>query len=289
MNKFNDVEAEMLGGGVVLFRNAIEIDWEWCLDFSKRGIAKEFDEMYTPVFDENKNITHFLNKSLYEFDVLGIEKMPKRFSSPHKSTEQKAVEILKFIEDSKDKYLLKYIEKYPIAYKNIWWKVKGHIVSYLSEHSSYLGEHSDTSTNYEYGKPHPPDQLASRNSVSALVYFNSSNKDFAGGDHYFTYLNINYSPNQGDILMFPSNYMAAHEVKPVTRGIRYSYLGWYCQGSPNPDYKEDVTDPVTSPDVAQYATNVYMPNLKNDVLAFLKSRSGNHSAINLVNGGRGGY
>jgi hypothetical protein len=230
-----------------------------------------------------------LNKSLYEFDVLGIDKMPKRFSSPHKSTEQKAVEILTFIEESKDRYLLKYIEKYPIAYKNIWWKVKGHIVSYLSEYSSYLGEHSDTSTNYEYGEPHPPDQLASRNSVSALVYFNSSNKDFTGGDHYFTYLDIEYSPNQGDILMFPSNYMAAHEVKPVTGGIRYSYLGWYCQGSPNSDYKEDVTDPVTSPDVAKYATNVYMPNLKNDVLAFLKSRTGNHSAINLVNGGRGGY
>lgn len=89
--------------------------------------------------------------------------------------------------------------------------------------------------------------------------------------------------------MFPSNYMAAHEVKPVTGGIRYSYLGWYCQGSPNSDYKEDVTDPVTYPDVAKYATNVYMPNLKNDVLAFLESRTGNHSAINLVNGGRGGY
>lgn len=99
MNKFNDVEAELLGGGVVLFRNAIETDWEWCLDFSKKGIDKEFNEMYTPVFDDNNNITHFLNRSLYEFDVLGIDKMPKRFSSPHKSTEQKAVEILTFIEE----------------------------------------------------------------------------------------------------------------------------------------------------------------------------------------------
>ena len=31
---------------------------------------------------------------------------------------------------------------------------------------------------------------------------------------------------RGDILMFPSNFMYPHEVKEVTKGIRYSFVGW---------------------------------------------------------------
>ena len=31
--------------------------------------------------------------------------------------------------------------------------------------------------------------------------------------------------------MMPANYIGAHEIAEVTRGTRYSYLGWFAQGS----------------------------------------------------------
>ena len=60
------------------------------------------------------------------------------------------------------------------------------------------------------------------------------------------------------MLFFPSNYMAAHEVQPVGKGIRYTYLGWYCQGTPHPAVREAVVDPQKDPELAKTATNVYM-------------------------------
>jgi hypothetical protein len=64
--------------------------------------------------------------------------------------------------------------------------------------------------------------------------------------------------------MFPSNFMAAHEVEPVTEGNRYSYLGWYAHGSPNPAANEFIADPITQPELAAVSTNVYMPTLRDD-------------------------
>ena len=129
--------------------------------------------------------------------------------------------------------------------------------------------HADVSTDYEYGKPHPRDQLATRNSVSVVAYLNDSvesedeldGTNFTGGSHNFAYLDINHKNiKKGDMLFFPSNYVAAHEVQPVTGGWRYSYLGWYCQGTPNPDVCENVVDPRENPELAKISTNVYMEN-----------------------------
>lgn len=49
--------------------------------------------------------------------------------------------------------------------------------------------------------------------------------DFEGGEFVF---NDEYEVKlkQGDILYFPSNFMFAHEVKPVTSGERFSFVTW---------------------------------------------------------------
>jgi hypothetical protein len=168
---------------------------------------------------------------------------------------------------------------FPLSYKNIWWKVKGHLVNYSSDCGGYIGEHSDTSVDYVYGIPHPPHQLASRNTVSCLVYFGScvdgeipsGPGDFTGGHHKFTYLDIEYIPNRGDILMFPSNYVAAHEVTPVESGDRFTYLGWYAHGTPNPSVNEEVEDPEINPEKAAVSSNVYIPYLREKFIEYLDS------------------
>ena len=50
------------------------------------------------------------------------------------------------------------------------------------------------------------------------------NEEFEGGEFY-----INSKPidlKKGDVLIFPSNFLYPHEVKPITQGERYSYVAW---------------------------------------------------------------
>jgi len=279
---YNDVEPHHLGGGVVLFENAVSFDEEWVVGFSERQVSSERDAMYASAIDPETGKTGYLNKSGYFFDADAVNNMPRRGSAIHHNTDSNVIDFLNLIEQHKDAYLLKYLFMFPLAYKNIWWKVKGHLVAYSTEFGGkLLGLHSDTSADYAYGFTQPSDQLATRNTISCIVYFNDN---FDGGHHYFNYLDIDYTPNKGDIMMFPSNFMASHEVKEITRGNRYTYLGWYAQGTPNAAVNEDVTDPITEPEFVKVATNVYMPNLRENFKLYLEQHdpSGSHPGHTLV-------
>jgi len=253
-----------LGGGVVLFENAFGLDWDWMRLFCKDTLNEERSRQYQPGVDPISGEKGYINGSGYFFSEGSVERMPWRGSMVHQNSEPHVIETLNYIEDVRDACLLKYLEHFPLAGKCIWWKIKSHIVAYPE--GAFLGMHSDVSTDYEYGKPHPVDQLATRNSVSVVAYLNDcvdseaelDGTNFTGGHHYFEYLGFGYKPKKGDMLFFPSNYVAAHEVQVVTGGWRYSYLGWYCQGTPNPDVRENVTDPLESPEAAKISTNVYM-------------------------------
>jgi hypothetical protein len=205
--------------------------------------------------------------------------MPRRGSVIHQDQRQEVSRLLVGLETIKDSYLLKYFERFPLAYNCVWWKVKGHLVSYAP--GVYLGPHSDISAEYVYGVHRTSQELALRNVITSIVYLNSSGDgefEFMGGEHAFNYLDIRHTPKAGDVMMFPSNYMAAHEVLPVTQGRRISYLGWYSQGTPNSIVGEDVCDPLSNPEGARMSTNVYMPSLRDDYRRFLQERGYDESS-----------
>ena len=292
--KNNDVELEHLGGGVCVYRDAISADWDSVFAIGCHLVDGEHAQMYTPTVHPETQENAYINKSGYLFSEESINSMPRRGSLIHQNKDPQVVKMLRDLEAIKDNYLFKYFERFPLAYNCVWWKVKGHLVSYTP--GVYLGPHSDISAEYAYGVHRTSQQLALRNVITSLVYLNSSTRDiqpnassFSGGEHVFSYLDITYTPHAGDILMFPSNYMAAHEVLPVVSGRRISYLGWYSQGTPNPDVGEDVCDPINNPDGAVVSTNVYMPSLRDDYRNFLLERghtfdSEQYRATNL-NGG----
>ena len=258
---FNDAEANDLGGAVVIFQNAISFDSGLITSLCETQIANERSQMYVDGIDPETGKKAFINRSGYFYDKEGMDRMPKRGSMLHSTGEAKLREFFDEVESIKDKYLLKYMTFFPLSYKNIWWKVKGHLVSYSAERQEFLGQHSDTSADYAYGFPEPTSQLATKNTVSCVVYLN---EDFVGGHHYFNYLGIDIEPKIGTIIMFPSNFVAAHEITPLESGVRYSYLGWYSHGSPNKELNESIIDPLKEPDLAKSATNVYLPNLRQD-------------------------
>jgi len=280
----NFVEGTDFGGGVVHFKNAFTIDWDYVFDLCEKVIAREKADMYTLGTDPETGEEIYINRSGYFFGKDGVDMMPGRGASIHRDQTPEVKNLLTFLEKTKDEYLYRYLEYYPLAFKCIWWKVKSHIVGY--KESAFLGSHSDISTDYIYGVWTPTDQLAMRSTVTNLMYFNDSvdseeelnGKNFLGGHHYFNYMDLDIKPEKGDLIFFPASYTAAHEVLPVKKGIRYSYLGWYSQGTPNPEVNENVADPNLNPEIAEYATNVYMPNFVKDYQNHLIQRGYNESS-----------
>jgi len=275
---YNNVKGRHLGGGVVLFENALSLDWDWMYNFCEKSIQKEKADMYTLTTHPNTGEQVYINNSGYYFPIDMIDDMPSRATRIHQDKELQAIKTLSFIDEVKYKCLLKYIEMFPLVYKCVWWQSRGHITQYKSK--VYMGPHADIQTDYMYGIPHPSQQLAMKNVVGSIFYINDSvsskeelnGKNFVGGSHYFTYLNIEYAPKKGDILMFPSDFMAAHEVRPTKAGIRYAYLGWYCHGTPNPNLNEYVHDPLKDPANAVSEANVYLPFLREDYLNHIDNK-----------------
>jgi hypothetical protein len=60
--------------------------------------------------------------------------------------------------------------------------------------------------------------------VSALAYLND---DYEGGELGFPLLDLEFTPEAGDLVFFPSGFTHAHKVNPVKSGIRYSVLTWW--------------------------------------------------------------
>jgi hypothetical protein len=275
----NNVDLLHLGGGVCVFRNAISADWSSIFGLSSELVDQEHAQMYLPTSHPETGGEAYINKSGYLFTRDSIDAMPRRGSAIHQDQRPEVSRLLVGLETIKDSCLLKYFERFPLAYNCVWWKVKGHLVSYAP--GVYLGPHSDISAEYVYGVHRTSQELALRNVITSIVYLNSSGNgefEFMGGEHVFNYLDIRYTPKVGDVMMFPSNYMAAHEVLPVTQGRRISYLGWYSQGTPNSIVGEDVCDPSVNPEGARMSTNVYMPSLREDYRSFLRERGYDESS-----------
>jgi len=57
--------------------------------------------------------------------------------------------------------------------------------------------------------------------VSSLLFLNDN---YEGGE--FVVADEVYNTKKGSVIIFPSNFMFPHEVKPITKGIRWSIIAW---------------------------------------------------------------
>ena len=65
---------------------------------------------------------------------------------------------------------------------------------------------------------------------SMLIYLND---DYSGGELNFPWLRYRYQPTAGDLVMFPSNHVFAHESLPIVSGAKYALVSWGAfRGSP---------------------------------------------------------
>jgi hypothetical protein len=64
-----------------------------------------------------------------------------------------------------------------------------------------------------------------RKGIPILTIVGLLNDDFKGGE-FIMFKNIEIKLKQGDLLIFPSNFVYPHRVDPVTKKTRYSFVSW---------------------------------------------------------------
>ncbi|MBF83039.1 MAG: hypothetical protein CL489_01040 [Acidobacteria bacterium] len=216
------VWAHQLGGGVVKFHDTItDLDdgMPTLLERDLREMAdKALVEMYD--LDEDGNGT---NQSGHLIPAEHISTMPIRINQP--------LDPVFFAECDRAIYknLVAYCTLYPDAMPSCWWDAGGHVAVYRK--GALLGMHSDNDVNYRFGD-HPKDQTALFNTVSSTLVLGAG---FSGGNIKFEHLKLEVRVGPGDHILFPSNYMGAHEITPVIEGTRYSYISTFGQGTSAPD------------------------------------------------------
>ena len=189
-----------LGGGIVQFHDVVEIDQLTLLPHLDQLAEESHTSRWEYTTDEDGHDIA-LNEDGYQFLLHEINEAPIPIRHPD----------TQLFKDALYKCALKYIDLFPVMMlETVWWRSEGHYLKYPTR--SYLGKHS---TNVQ--------------TISLQLLLND---DYSGGEMKYPYLDVAVEAKAGDVVVSPCNFVAAHEIKPITEGNRYSYLEFYSQGSP---------------------------------------------------------
>lgn len=243
LKEISSLKVKNLGGAVLVFENALNINQDLLAKVSKwidTNAQQAHEQRWTYHTDETGN-KYALNEDHNKFSLEQLREVPVRVLQPVKEdTEKEMVDLFKYWEDQIYKCLIRYVDEFPMSLPTLWWRSRGHIIRY--EEGMYLGIHNDNDSNYRAtdGKRYiPKGQMQIRQVVAVSAYINdcvdSKSKldgtNYTGGELFFPYLNIEYAPKMGDVVIFPCNFYATHGVKTVEAGVRYGYLEFMSQGS----------------------------------------------------------
>lgn len=120
--------------------------------------------------------------------------------------------------------------------KQVWFALERYILKDFLDFESWFGGWNGY-TLVRFNRYEPTTQMklhcdhihsmfdGERKGVPILTILGSLNDDYEGGElMMFGDQKINLPA--GAVVVFPSNFMYPHEVKPVKTGIRYSYVSW---------------------------------------------------------------
>lgn len=270
------MEIENLGGGVLVFKNMVEIDHDSLMPYLSELHEKVVHEDFTVIHDGDGKELYAINRSGHRYPVEDIYRVNRIMNFDPSDSSHKLHGFFDSCEDAIYSCLIRYIEKFPTVLPSLWWKTQGHIVAYRSD--SDMGFHSDNDVNYQPNAI-PDMQVAIRHVVGAIVYLNDSVESidligkygYVGGEIEFPYLGVAYKPKSGDVIMFPSNYMGTHRVKKCSGNSRYAYIGYFSHGS------EDIARGISPSGKTGklMSSQVWIPEIFDDYKKYLEEKYGN--------------
>lgn len=270
-------EYEELAPGVVVIKNAFKINEELILSHIDSRAEEAHRTRWTWIKDEEGQ-EYGINEDGFRYRPEDVPNAPVRLLDPvNPDTEEEIKDFFIYLENQIYKGLLKYIDFYPLMIGSIWWKTRGHILRYGD--GGILGCHADNDTNYKVTngiRYMPKGMVASRQTCGALVYLNDSvdteeelnGRNFTGGNLRFVHLKISYKPKKGDIIFFPTNYVASHDVEKMGSGVRYSYLTFFGQGASDQATNIVITEPDQS---FEWCPPVWLNNIYDDYERFCRT------------------
>lgn len=181
---------------------------------------KDYVAKYSGFFDES--FCHEITKSLstISWDLHGYynSKTKEIESFDHELSVSKEQVPLKA---QLDEQIWKIIEQYVLkdmSYMNDWFRGwTGYSLSRFNRYneSTKMKLHCDHIYTLFDGN---------QKGVPILTVLGSLNNDYEGGE--FILCGEHVELKAGQVLVFPSNFLYPHEVKPVKSGVRYSFVSW---------------------------------------------------------------
>lgn len=285
MFEIKEENIEIHDMGIVLFKNVLPMkEHDYILDFARSLRSKALKDDFTFINDDLGNPLYAINRSGHRYTMEDVDIACNHIVDfMHEGLDKKYFDFFNACEDVLYACMLRYVELFPMMLTCLWWRTQGHIVGYGK--GARFGKHCDNDVNYQPGAE-PDQQLAIRNVLGAIIYFNNSassssevksNNDYIGGEITFPYANFTYSPKAGDVLMFPSNYLGTHKVLECKEGERYAYVGYFAHGSNDPSRGVNIRQPSEVMDSGQ----VWMPNIVEDYLKSIEKRHTHTNAESL--------
>ena len=277
IQEIGDFESEEIAPGIVVVHNAFNIDQDLVLSHIDSRAEESHRNRWTYIKDEDGN-EYGINEDGFRYRPEDVPFTPVRILDPvNPLTEEYIKEFFVYLENQIYKSLMKYIDYYPLMLGSIWWKTRGHVLRYGD--GGILGCHADNDTNYKVTdgvRYMPKGMVASRQTCGALIYLNDcveseeelNGKNFTGGQLRFVHLGVSYSPKKGDIIFFPTNYVAAHDVGKMGKGVRYTYLTFFGQGASDQSANVVISEPDNS---LEWCPPVWMNNIYDDYEKYCKS------------------
>ena len=275
MEILNPIDPSDLGMGIVLFKDVVPVKKFSYINYIEKLKNEAIKKDYTIIYNEDKKPLYAINRSGHRYSLDDINKSASHIMDfVSRETPKEIIELFSLCEEAMNEALLRYIEIFTLILPSIWWRTQGHILAYGP--GSSMGLHSDNDVNYQPGFE-PDLQLATRNVVGIIIYLNSSvddedllqDNDYLGGEIEFVYAGVKYKPKAGDILMFPSNYLGSHMIHECTKGNRYAYIGYYCQGSADPDRGINIAN--TSVPIGSQG-QIWMKELVDDYIDYIENK-----------------
>lgn len=276
LKEISDLTFEDLGSGIVVFKNVFKVE-DKILQHIDNCAAEAHKARWTYITGED-GVEYGINEDGFRYRLEDVPNAPVRLLEPViESTDEYATQYFTELENVIYKCLIKYIDMFPLIVGSLWWRTRGHILRY--DGGGILGWHQDNDTNYkvtEGVRYMPRGQVALRQTAGALAYFNNcvdskddlNEKTFVGGHLKFTYLGIDYKPQKGDIIMFPTNYICAHGVTKMEGGTRYAYLTFFGQGGTDESANIRIKE---SNESIQWCEPVWFDSIYDDYERYCKS------------------